>query len=70
MFGWRRKKPKRWNPRYDPRWYSTAELQVFQQQLLEAVSYRARPVYENIAELGRIENELARRNPNNEIQNL
>jgi hypothetical protein len=60
MFGWRKRK-KRWKPRYDPQWYSTAELQRFLQTELELVSYRARPVHGHIAEVARLENELARR---------
>lgn len=61
MFGWRRKKKKHWNPRWDPSWYSTRELQDFLQLELDLVSYRARPVHEHIREVARLENEIARR---------
>lgn len=70
MFGWRRKKKKHWNPRWDPAWYTSEQLLNFLQSELEAVSYRARPVHEHLAQVARLENELARRNPNNEINNL
>jgi hypothetical protein len=68
MFGWRRKKRKRWKARYDPGWYSTAELQAFLQSELDLVSYRARPVYEHVAQVARLESEIARRT--NEISKL
>jgi hypothetical protein len=55
------KRRKRWNPRWNPAWYSTPELQNFLQLELELISYRARPVHEHIAQVGRLENEIARR---------
>jgi len=61
MFGWRRKKKKQWNPRWDVAWFSTTELQRFLQNELELVSYRSRPVHEHIAQVARLENEIARR---------
>jgi hypothetical protein len=62
MFGWWRKRRKRWNRKWNPRSFSTAELQVYHQIELELVSYRARPVYEYLANVAQLENELARRN--------
>jgi hypothetical protein len=41
----RRKRQKRWKAKYDPRWYSTSELQKLNQLELELVSYRARPIH-------------------------
>jgi hypothetical protein len=61
MTRWRKRRRRQWNWRFDPSWYSTDELQIFREDLLEQISKAARPVHGLLAQASRIETELARR---------
>jgi hypothetical protein len=61
---WRRKRLKPWRSTYDPRWYTSLELDQFLEWLDRQISRRAQPVHELIAQQARVLNERARRRSN------
>jgi hypothetical protein len=57
----RRKRIRRWDSRYDPAWYSTAELDGFIEWLDARISRRSQPVHADVAQRARLQTERDRR---------
>jgi hypothetical protein len=57
----RKRRRRRWDPRYEPSWYSTAELDQFLAWLDQRISKKAPAFHHYIQQRARIQSERDRR---------